>query len=103
MIYECTDCRHCASFSCGFRVICLHDDLDPAEVCNYFPVGEGDAGDCVHFEEDFPAAFSWSDLTTAEQYSEEKYGEVTYQGIKEWCQEQERKNLEASKAACREE
>lgn len=90
MIYECTNCKHCANFHDGFRVICLHPDLPPDEVCEYEPVGDRDASQCDEFIEEFIYAhdFSWDNFTEAEKYSEEKYRDITYDGIREWCLEQ---------------
>jgi hypothetical protein len=88
MIYECTDCKHCADFHDGFRVICLHPQLDPGEVEKYHPVGDGDAEECDGFEEEYIYAhqFTWDNFSEAETYSNEKYHDVTYEGIREWCE-----------------
>ena len=89
MIYECTDCEHCANFNGGFRVFCLHPGLIPQAVCDYHPVGNDDAYECGEFD-DFNGShrFTWEQLTEAESYSIKKYDEVTYEGIREWCLKQ---------------
>jgi len=87
MIYECTDCKLCADFSDGFRVFCLHPDLQPDEVLEYYPLGDNDAmWGCAGFEEGESHMFTWDDLGEAEDYSIDKHGEVTYAGIREWCE-----------------
>lgn len=89
MLYECTDCFNCADFAGGYRVFYLAEELEPDAVCEYYPVGFNDAEDCSCFDDlDFPVLFSQKELGKAEEYSEEKYGEVTYQGIREWVMEQ---------------
>lgn len=91
MIYECTDCKHCADFDFGFRVFCLHPDFPSDEVDKYHPVGNEDADYCKGFDnwfdENEPHQFSMKEFEDAERYSEEKYGDVTYKGIREWCLE----------------
>jgi hypothetical protein len=88
MIYECTDCEHCANFNFGFRVFCMHPDFSPDEVCKYHPVDEGNAEDCIGFEEGEPEDFyALNIFSVAEKFSEEKYGDVTYQGIREWVEQ----------------
>lgn len=89
-IYECTDCKYCANFSFGYRVFCLHPDLPSDEVCKYAPVEDDNtADDCAFFDGEFnyDHQFSMKELTDeAEPYSEVKHnGEVTYEGIREWC------------------
>lgn len=89
MLYECTDCKWCANFDSGMRIICLHKNLPPNEVCKYLSIGTEDASRCKGFDEDWYIdlhEFSSKDFTTAELYSEEKYGEVTYAGIRDWCE-----------------
>ncbi len=86
MIYECTDCKHCASFSSGFRVVCLSEDETPDAVHNFQSLGQLCASDCLSFDEVWPEfEFSMKDFDEAQAYSQKKYGEVTYPGIKEWC------------------
>jgi hypothetical protein len=85
VIYECTDCSNCASFSFGWRLICLAEELEPDEVCSYFPIGTHDALECLYFDEDFPIYYSQERFSEAERYSVERYKEITYQGIREWC------------------
>ena len=100
MIYECTDCKYCANFHDGFRVFCLHPELESNSVCNYYPVGNKDACHCEGFVEGTEPArrFSWKQLTQAENYSKEKkYGEVTYQGIREWCLKHLKENSKGEK------
>lgn len=88
MIYECTDCSNCASFNFGYRVFCMQASLPPDEVCKYFPVGDMDAERCDCFEEGEPENFyAINVFTKAEKFSEEKYGDVTYQGIRDWVEE----------------
>jgi hypothetical protein len=88
MIYECTDCKWCANFDSGFRVICLHELLPPNEVCKYYPVGDEDAERCSQFYDGSSQDFWMDDFGKAEKLSEGKYGEITYQGIRDWCNEQ---------------
>lgn len=90
MIYECTDCANCANFADGFRVICLHDELESNSVCEYQPVGDKDAFDCPFFDDWYEAKyFTWEEFGEAEEYSMEHHnGIITYQGIKEWCLKQ---------------
>ena len=90
MIYECTNCRNCADFVSGYRVFCLADNERSEKVCEYYPVGDGDASYCASFDEDSPHWFSSKGLNEAEEFSEAKYGEVTYQGIREWCLKERR-------------
>lgn len=83
--YECTDCKRCANFSDGFRVICTHPGLPPEEVIKYLPVGEADALNCEKFEEGRPRYFSYNDFRLAENFSEKNEGgEITYSGILRW-------------------
>jgi hypothetical protein len=84
MIYECTDCQYCADFVDGFRVFCVAPNGQPNDVVDYHPVGDGDASDCPNYYDDLPIYFLWSHLEEAESHSEEKFGEVTYEGIKDW-------------------
>jgi hypothetical protein len=88
MIYECTDCKHCADFNGGYRLFCLCPSLPPESVCGYHPVGNNDALDCSGFDDDVDYShwFSWSQLDEAETYSRKHHGEVTYAGIREWCE-----------------
>lgn len=88
MISECTDCLNCASFAYAYRVFCLHPNLESTEVEKYFPVGEGNAEDCDGFEEGEPEHFTLDEFTQAEEYSIQCYGEVTYEGIREWLEDQ---------------
>jgi hypothetical protein len=90
MIYECTDCKYCANFNEGFRVICLSIQQPPNEVCKYFPVGDSPASSCKNFDDWVydQHEFSWDDFSDAEKFSEEKYGEITYRGIRDWCEQQ---------------
>jgi hypothetical protein len=85
MIYECTDCSNCADFDSGYRVICLHPELQGNDVEKYFPVGNHDAEDCEYFDDGESPEFSTDEFMQAEKYSEEKYGEIDYPGIREWC------------------
>ena len=89
MIYECTDCAHCADFDFGFRVFCLHPDLPSDEVYKYSPLGDEDSDYCKGFDRDEPHYFTMKDFEEAEKYSDEKYGDVTYEGVREWCEERE--------------
>lgn len=85
MICECTDCKHCADFDHGFRVFCLEPYLPSDEVCKYHPIGHHDAENCDGFEEDEPHRFSMKEFNEVEKYGEAKYGEVTYDSVREWC------------------
>jgi hypothetical protein len=84
-IMECTDCKFCASFGFGFRVFCLNEKFPANEVCKYVPIGEKKADNCGGFLEDDPFHFTSKQLDEAENFSKNKYGEVTYDGIREWC------------------
>lgn len=87
MIMECTDCKWCANFEFGWRVFCLHPELPPNEVMNYFPVGDENAEKCeIGFEESASIDFWGNDFPEASKFSEDKYQDVTYQGIREWCE-----------------
>jgi hypothetical protein len=85
-IYECTDCKHCASFAWGYRVFCLHPDLKGDAVVNYAPVNDYQSADkCDGFDEGRPSNFSQEQLVEAEKYGEE----LTYESIRAWCLAQE--------------
>lgn len=94
MIYECTDCENCASFSFGYRVFCLHSKLPSHEVCKYFPVGEWNAERCQYFDEGEPHHFGDKSLRDAEIYTEQNKildpegFPNYYEGIRRWCLEQ---------------
>jgi hypothetical protein len=92
-IYECTDCKHCADFSDGWRVVCLHPTCIPEKVCDYEPVGEKDAQDCEGFEEYLTynpnRKFSMKQFDEAEKSFPDDYN--WYKGIREWCLENEKK------------
>lgn len=92
MIYECTDCKYCADFDYGYRVFCLHPQLPPDEVCKYHPVGYGDAENCMKFDDDEPQRFSMKELEQAEKYSQDHYGDVTYEGVRKWCEQRKDNN-----------
>lgn len=87
MIYECMDCKHCADFADGFRIYCLHPELPPDDVLKYEPLGDKDAENCSGFEEGIPQWFPWKFIAEYEKYSMEKYGDVTYEGAREWCEQ----------------
>jgi len=85
-IYECTDCKHCASFAWGYRVFCLHPSLKSDEVVNYAPVNDYNSADkCSEFDEGNPHKFTQNQLVDAEKYMPEKYEMATYEGIRAWC------------------
>jgi hypothetical protein len=86
MIMECTDCKWCANFSDGFRIFCLNEKLPSDEVCKYQPLADRDADNCKEFREWSSVDFSWDDFTAAEKWSEEKYSDITYESIREWCE-----------------
>ena len=86
MIYECTDCSNCASFDFGYRVYCMQASLPAEEVCKYFPVGDMDAERCDCFEEGEPEHFGMKQIGEYEKFSEEKYGDITYQSVREWVE-----------------
>ena len=86
MIYECPDCKHCANFHDGYRVVCLHPELPANAVIDYHPVGDGNALTCLEFDDnDDPHYFTSGQLTEAFDYSEAKYDDATYDGVREWC------------------
>jgi len=87
MIYECTDCNNCASFSDGFRIICLSKKYEAEEVFEYQPLGDRNAENCGDFSEGSPQEFDIDiDWPAAEDFSYIKYKEVTYKSIREWCE-----------------
>lgn len=51
MIYECTDCKHCASFADGWRVLCCNPEKPAGSMADYHPVGERDAIRCEGFDD----------------------------------------------------
>ena len=88
-IYECTDCTHCADFSYGDRVYCLHPDLPTNEVCLYSPVADNkNAENCVGFNEGDAHEFDWRDINKYEAYCTEKDGNVVYDRVREWIEQQ---------------
>jgi hypothetical protein len=98
MIHECTDCKHCADFDGGWRVICLEPGFPPEKVCDYFPVGDDDAFRCGGFEDReyddmMKKDFTAKDWDAAEKYSVEVFGEVEYKGIREWVEKRLRGEL----------
>jgi hypothetical protein len=88
MKYECTDCCNCANFSDGFRIYCLSKILPPDEVLLYLPVGDRDAYNCKDFDEGDSIDFVWEDMDKYEKWCDEVYGELTYKGIREWCEKE---------------
>lgn len=85
MIHECVDCIHCANFGCGFRIICLHKELEADAVYDYHPVGSGDAEDCPHFDDFGPLYYlSRKQFDLAQEFSKKKYNDVTCASIREW-------------------
>ena len=92
-IFECTDCKHCANFNDGDRVICMHPTMPPDEVCKYHPVDEWDASTCEGFEEPWDVYknkigdFSTADFRNAEKFSAALYnGDINYAGIRKWVE-----------------
>ena len=86
MIYECTDCKHCASFVSGWRALCCNPELPATSMNDYHPVGEGDAIRCAGFDDseeavDFPQQ-SWSDAYDAQ---EAKGEDGTYEDMRQWA------------------
>lgn len=92
--YECTDCSHCVSFEDGYRLICANPNLTPDAVCNYLPVGEGNAAECKGFAEGIPTEFSYDQFSEAQSYSEKHFPEeeTLYPGIFAWVQEELKKD-----------
>jgi hypothetical protein len=88
--YECTDCKHCANFNNGDRVICMHPELSPDNVCYYLPVGYEDALNCGGFDEETGSMdFNAEDFRKAEEFSAEHYnGDIGYKGVREWVETQ---------------
>lgn len=84
MKMECTDCKYCASFDFGYRIICLHKDLPAQEVYEYSPLGDKNAENCVGFDEDEPQYFSMAKLIEAENSLSEH--EEWENGIRRWCE-----------------
>jgi hypothetical protein len=84
MIMECTDCQHVLNFSDGYRVICIHPNLAPDRVVEFYPIGDQNAENCEGFEEgyEFAQDMTSDDLTKAEA----SFGddEDWYKGIRAW-------------------
>jgi hypothetical protein len=52
----------------------------------YQPLHDCDAINCPSFEDYLDSHwFTMKEFYKAEEYSEKEYGEITYQGIREWC------------------
>lgn len=82
MIYECTDCQHCASFADGFRVLCCNPEKPANSMINYHPVGEGDAIRCKGFDDsDSPVQFPSADWDLAVDAQGE---DGTYDDMRKW-------------------
>lgn len=73
----------------------MHPDLPPDSVLTYQPLGYDDAEACSGFDEGEPHSwYNWKAIDEYEAYCMEKYGDVTYEGVREWCllQLEKRKN-----------
>jgi hypothetical protein len=91
MIYECTDCFKCASFSDGFRIVCLAKSLPADEVFKYQPLDDNPANNCKKFEFGGAREFDYNtDYDEAIKYSESIGINEGYKGIRKWCE----KNLD---------
>ena len=89
MIMECTDCKYCLDFVDGYRVFCMHPEMSPNAVCDFYPVGDSDAEMCPRFRDDNPMSIhSLKRLEAAEAFSMRIHGEVTYHGIHAWFVDQ---------------
>lgn len=88
MIYECTDCEYCADFAHGFRIFCMHPELEACEALEFSPLTAGrDAWACVFFDDsNWAHSFTWEELGLAEEGSRllTEEGLVTYEGIRAW-------------------
>ena len=88
MIYECTDCIHCANFQDGYRIFCVYPKLPSEQVCEYQFLGTKDALNCEGFTQagdllwfDDPA-----DLDAALATPDDK-GEInSYGGCRKWAE-----------------
>ena len=67
MIYECTDCEYCISYTDAFRLACGHPALRPDAVLKYQPLYDKDAGNCLGFTEGEPFELTWAALMEAEE------------------------------------
>jgi len=83
MIYECTDCKNCASFDDGYRIVCLNWELAADKVYDFQPLGDKDARDCPGFDEGDPHEFSMNDFIEAEAGILDD--EIAEEGIRRWC------------------
>jgi len=86
MIAECTDCKWCADFENGYRIFCLNPNLPPDEVLKYQPLFDRDASYCKEFYESESFEFIQRDFSEAEDWCDKIYKDVTYKGIREWCE-----------------
>ncbi len=80
MILECTDCRHCADFDSGWRVLCCNPSIDATSIEDYHPAGNGDASYCEGFDDtDEPTHFvmgQWDDAMGGK--------DGTYEDMRKW-------------------
>ena len=86
MIYECTDCEHCADFVGGFRIFCMAKGLPPEEVCNYQFLGERDAEECPEFRHGPSQWFGNGQLDEALDTPDETGQTQTYAGVRLWVE-----------------
>lgn len=64
-LYECTDCRFCASFDQGARIFCANPALPPRAADGFLPVGEDSADNCSEFTPGEPHEFTAQELEAA--------------------------------------
>ena len=85
MIYECTDCEHCADFDFGYRIICLHPKFDASKVYEYQPLGDCDAEDCDGFGQGQSHCYSMKELISAEEVMPDGDDVIWEDEIRKWC------------------
>jgi len=88
MIYECTDCKHCADFDDENPVVCLHPELQPEQACEYYPVGRRAASWCSGFEYGESRQFVLADYFKAVSYIRIVNKHDWYAGLRRWAEEQ---------------
>ena len=85
MIYECTDCHHCAVFAYGYRIFCMAPDMPADEVLKYQFLGDQDAERCPSFEErDFPEEYTQDQLGEALAMPDDDGQDNSYGGVRKW-------------------
>lgn len=85
---ECPDCGNCADFHSETILVCMKDGLSANSVEKYKPIGSLSADRCPGFYPGEPAYFTREDLSMAEAYARDIYGNLSeralYLGTREW-------------------